>query len=117
MSILNNPPDVEVMFEFNGTRLGPVFEGYRPAHLINDDYLTTGIHHYYRVKSVPPNGSAKGTITFISPDAYPHSLWKGKKIKIQEGNRIVGYATIINIFNSLLETQRETENTGDGSSC
>ena len=117
MSILNNPPDVEVMFELNGTRLGPVFEGYRPAHLINDDYLTTGIHHYYRVKSVPPNGSAKGTITFISPNAYPHSLWKGKKIKIQEGNRIVGYATIINIFNSLLETQGETENTGDGSSC
>ena len=79
------------------------------------DYLTTGIHHYYRVKSVPPNGSAKGTITFISPDAYPHSLWLGKRIEIQEGNRVVGYATIIKIFNPLLEAG--TENTGDGFSC
>ncbi len=99
---MNRTPDVEVIFEFNGTRMNPVADGYRPAHLITDNYLTTGIHHYYQVNAVPPNGTAKGTITFLSPEAYSHCLWIGKKINIQEGARVVGYATITKIFNPLL---------------
>lgn len=101
-TIFEENPDVEVIFEFNGTRKNPAADGYRPAHLITGDYLTTGIHHYYGVSSVPTNGTAKGTITFLSPEAYPHCLWIGKKINIQEGARVVGYATITKIFNSLL---------------
>lgn len=54
------------------------------------------------MNEVPTNGIAKGTITFLSPEAYPHSLWIGKKIGIQEGARVVGYATITKIFNPLL---------------
>ena len=96
-------PDVEVIFDFIGVRKNPVYEGYRPAHLITENYLTTGIHHYYGVESVSSNGTAKGTITFLSPEEYPHCLWIGKKLSIQEGERIVGYATITNIYNSLLK--------------
>lgn len=99
---MNQLPDVEVIFEFNGTRKSPANDGYRPAHLITDNYLTTGIHHYYGVESVPPNGTVKGTITFLSPESYPHCLWIGKKISIQEGAHVVGYATITNIYNPLL---------------
>ena len=95
---MNQLPDVEVIFEFNGTRKSPANDGYRPAHLITDNYLTTGIHHYYGVESVPPNGTVKGTITFLSPESYPHCLWIGKKISIQEGAHVVGYATITNII-------------------
>lgn len=95
-------PNIEVIFEFNGTRKNSAVDGYRPAHLIVDDYLTTGIHHYYSVDSVPPNGNAKGTITFITPEVYPHCLWIGKKINIQEGARVVGEATVVKIFNPLL---------------
>ena len=101
-NIMNQLPDVEVIFEFNGTRKSPANDGYRPAHLITDNYLTTGIHHYYGVESVPPNGTVKGTITFLSPESYPHCLWIGKKISIQEGAHVVGYATITNIYNPLL---------------
>lgn len=104
---MNTNPDVEAIFEFNGVRKNSVKDGYRPAHLIVDNYLTTGIHHYYDVESVPPNGMAKGTITFLTPEIYPHSLWIGKKIKIQEGERVVGYATITNIYNPLLEVEIE----------
>lgn len=100
---MNSTPDVEVFFEFNGTKINPVKNGYRPAHLVTDNYLTTGVHHYYDVESVPPKGRAKGTITFITPEAYPHCLWIGKKISIQEGTRVVGFAVITNIFNPLLE--------------
>lgn len=99
---MNRIPDVEAIFEFNGTRKNFAKDGYRPAHLVMDNYLTTGIHHYYGVESVPPNGTAKGTITFLSPELYPYCLWIGKKITIQEGARIVGYATITNIYNRLL---------------
>ena len=104
---MNTNPDVEAIFEFNGVRKNSVKDGCRPAHLIVDNYLTTGIHHYYDVESVPPNGMAKGTITFLTPEIYPHSLWIGKKIKIQEGERVVGYATITNIYNPLLEVEIE----------
>lgn len=29
---MNRTPDVEVVFEFNGTRKNPAKDGYRPAH-------------------------------------------------------------------------------------
>lgn len=99
---MNNSPDVEVLFEFNGSRKTPAADGYRPHHLIIDSNLTTGVHHYYDTQTVSPNGTAMGTITFITPEAYPHCLWVGKKINIQEGERIVGYATILTIFNPIL---------------
>ena len=104
---MNKKPDVEVIFEFNGTRKTPVKDGYRPSHLVLDDYLSTGIHHYYDVSTVESNGKAKGTITFISPDAYPYSMWIGKRIRIQEGERIVGYATVTNILNPLLSVDNQ----------
>ena len=67
--------------------------------MIMDNYLTTGVHHYYEVQTVPSDGTAKGTITFISPEAYPRCLWIGKKLNIQEGAKIVGYATILKVLN------------------
>lgn len=103
---MNSTPDVEVVFEFNGMRKHAANDGYRPAHCVSANYFTTGVHHYYEVDSVPPNGSAKGTITFISPEAYPKTLWVGKRISIQEGQRIVGYATITKIFNNILQSDK-----------
>ena len=102
---MNIEPDVEVFFEFNGVRRTPVKNGYRPGHLIKEDYVTTGVHNYYSTNIVEPYGVAIGTITFLTPEFYPHCLWIGKKIDIMEGKRIVGYATIIKIFNSILEKQ------------
>ena len=75
-TIFEQKPDVEVIFEFNGERMGSVRDGfYRPHHLINGSYLTTGLHHYYGVSEVPPDGTARGTITFLSPEACPACLW------------------------------------------
>ncbi len=107
-AIYNQDSDIEVLFEFNGTRNSPAADGYRPAHQITNDYLTTGLHHYYDVQTVPSDGTAKGTITFISPEEYPNCLWVGKKLNIQEGTRIVGRATVLKIFNPVL---LKTENT------
>jgi elongation factor Tu len=102
MNAFQREPDVKVLFEFNGGRKNPVSCGYRPDHLIKDDYLTCGIHDYDDVKSVLPDGQAYGTICFITPEVYPACLWPGKRINIQEGARIVGYATVIEVLNPIL---------------
>ena len=94
--------DVEVTFCFNGTRRGPVRDGYHPAHRIREDYLTTGVHHYFDTDEVPADGTARGTITFITPEAYPASLWVGKILVIQEGGRIVGTAVVEKVLNPVL---------------
>ena len=73
-TILARSPDVEVTFRFNGTRRGPVADGYRPAHRVRADCLTAGVHHYFGVSQVAPDGTARGTITFITPEAYPGCL-------------------------------------------
>jgi elongation factor Tu len=99
---MRNIPDVEVEFEFIGVRNYPSINGYRPAHLIRDDYLTTGVHQYYDSDEAPLIGKIKGTIEFITPEYYPFCLWIGKRINIQEGSKIIGYATIIKIFNTIL---------------
>lgn len=101
--ITRRSADVEVRFEFNGARMHPAADGYRPAHLIDDHYLTTGIHQYYGMDAVPPDGSAEGIITFITPEAYPHCLWMGNRIRIQAGKRVVGYAVVTRILNPILE--------------
>jgi len=101
-TIFDRTPDAEVTFRFNGTRKGPAADGYRPAHRIREDYLTTGVHHYHGVSQVAPDGTARGTITFISPEVYPHTLWEGRTIDICEGERIVGTATVEKVLNPLL---------------
>lgn len=94
-------PDVEVLFKFTEEMKTKVFEGYRPSHLVTENYLTTGVHRYYNPKDC--ESERKGTITFITPEAYPNTLWVGKKIKMFEGSKMIGYAIILNIYNRVLE--------------
>src|SRR5690242_14723577 len=99
-------PDVEATIRLlstaEGGRKTPVVPGYRPNHLVREDYLTTGIHDYLDADSVQPGATATATITFVTPEVYPASLWIGKVINVQEGGHIVGYATITKIFNEVL---------------
>jgi elongation factor Tu len=106
---LDLSPDVEVVFKFNGARRGPAYSGYRPAHLIKDDYLTTGVHNYIKPPIALPTSEVFGTIKFMTPEVYPHCLWIGKIINIQEGEKIVGSAQIIKILNPILELEDKEE--------
>lgn len=102
MTIFERAPDVRVIFRFNNIRKTPVRNGYRPDHMIKNNYLTCGIHHYDNTEWVEPNSSAVGTITFIFPENYPHCLRVGKVINIHEGARVVGTAEITEILNPIL---------------
>ena len=103
--LIETPPDVEVRFEFYTSRKTPAISGYRPDHLVMDDYLTTGIHQYFDVNQVAPGETVYGTITFITPEYYPHCLYDGKIIPFFEGKRIVGTATVQKILNPLLDVK------------
>lgn len=95
--------DIEVSFFFSSDcRTTPPHDGYRPAHMVLPDLLTSGVHHYYEKDVAPFNESIKGTITFIQPDAYPNSMFVGKVISIHEGSRVVGYATVTKVLNPTL---------------
>lgn len=98
---MNYEQDVEALFQFIGSRKNNVYQGYRPAHMVKEGYLTTGVHSYYNLDN--DLDELKGTITFITPEAYPACLWIGKKIEMYEGSKLIGYATIIQIFNPILE--------------
>ena len=50
-----------------------------------------------------PGETVLGTITFITPEVYPKTLWIGKEIGIYEGGRMVGTALITKIFNPVLK--------------
>ena len=105
MSISDGRPDAEAVFHFNGVKQSPVTSGYRPAHRVTEAYPTTGEHHYFDQSVVYPNETVQGTITFLSPEAYPRCLWTGKRMDIQEGGRVIGYAVVTRVLNPLLERE------------
>jgi len=100
-------PDVEAEITFLSAescgKLNAVKSGYRPTHQVLENYLTSGHHEYVGKNEVWPGETALTQIWFITPEAYPGSLWIGRKVRVQEGSRLVGYAKIIKIFNKLLE--------------
>ena len=109
IDIFSRSPDVEVVFDFNGVRKRPIVDGYRPIHVMTDScsitspYLTTGLHRYYGKIAVDPNESILGTITFLTPEAYPKCLWIGKRIPIMDPPTVeIGVATVVRVINPLL---------------
>ena len=85
-------PSIDVKFEFNNQRQTPVKDGYRADHRFDEQHIAIGVHHYQGVSQVSPGEFAFGTISFVAPEYYPHSLYEGKEILIQEGEKIVGSA-------------------------
>ncbi|MGY3777123.1 hypothetical protein [Isobaculum melis] len=98
--------DIEAKIRFltttEGGRKTPVRSGYRPDHLVKENYLTCGRHTYPK-EWVELGTTILGTIKFIDPESYPNSLSIGQKLSFQEGNKIVGYAEITRIYNKLLK--------------
>lgn len=113
MTLQGRQPDVEADVTFlptsAGGRLSAVSSGYRPSHLIAEDYLTTGMHEYVGTDLVEPGDTARARITFLSPEVYPNSLWVGRVLALHEGSRVVGSAKIVAIMNEVLRTTVEQQ--------
>ncbi len=95
-------PHIKAKITLYDTRT-KVYTGYRPAHLIKQGYLTTGIQEYIGTDWLYPNNSTEGYITFCSPEAYPHCLAVGQQICMQEGAKVVGMVEVLEIYEKSLE--------------
>lgn len=94
-------PDALVEVVFTG-KDSPVMNGYRPHYKVKDDYLTTTHHWFIENGQALPNKSTQAFVKFITPEAYPHSLTSGMEIEIGEGAKVVGTATIQEVYNEQL---------------
>ena len=79
-----------------------VYTGYRPAYLI-DEKLTTGVIEFIDADCICRGESKEGFITFITPEAYPHTIRIGDVIPFQDGSEKVGYAEVLEIINEVLK--------------
>jgi translation elongation factor EF-Tu-like GTPase len=100
-------PDIEAKVIFlapsEGGRTSSAFSGYRPNHLVLPDYLTSGHHEYKDTEEVPAGGSAIAEIWFLAPEHYPHCMYVGREIPVQEGARLVAHATVLRVINPNLQ--------------
>ena len=105
---MERPPDFEGVFLLLPGRGAAVQSGYRPQHVIHSNYQTSGEHKYLDVAKVNPGESARVAVRFITPEAYPRCLWKGRELSVQEGSRIVGRLTVTSILNEALRVTLES---------
>jgi hypothetical protein len=94
------------MFELTSTAsdgaVRRVYSGYRPIYDVLPDYWTSVHHEFVNTESVASGEKARAEVWFLSPEAYPHSLWHGRSLKVAEGSRVVASATVLQVFNPLL---------------
>lgn len=104
-------PDIEVMFELTSLRgdgdIKFVLSGYRPIYDACPDYWTSARHEFLGVERVNTGERALAEVWLLSPDAYPHSIWVGRKLRVAEGSRIVGTAEVLKIVNPILQTDEK----------
>lgn len=71
-----------------------VMSGYRPQHLLHENYQSSGHHTYPDRGSVNPGEHAQVHVQLITPEVYPCCLWEGRVLSIMEGTRVVGTLTV-----------------------
>jgi elongation factor Tu len=103
---MNRAPDclgtLSLLPTDEGGRKGFVLSGYRPQHLLHDNYQTSGLHEYFDVECLEPGQSASVKVWFITPEVYPQSLWPGRRIGVFEGARKVGSLLVHEVLNPVL---------------
>lgn len=100
-----NRVDIKAVLEDIGVRYAPIFSGIRPTIRIQDEYLTTSVVSF--AESTMQNRLVEATVSFISPKYYANSLWQGKKLEVYEGEKIIGYLTVTEILNPVLDRNAE----------
>ena len=78
---------------------------YRPAFQILDDYATSGEIELVDRDKVEVGEWAEAYISFLTPEAYPHSVWVGREIEFKEGLTVTGKAIISEVYNEILLKQ------------
>lgn len=94
-------PDIKAKLKYVGNTL-PIYSGIRPVAKIKDDYLTS-IQIDFENDNILSNREIIDVfVTFITPEAYPNTLWKGKTIRLQDPSNLWGYLTVTEVYNQML---------------
>ncbi|MCA8106963.1 MULTISPECIES: hypothetical protein [Burkholderia] len=105
------PPDLMVNFSLTAQRsdgsLKEVVSGYRPIYKVRDDYLSSSHHEFVDVTGVCTGQQGRAEVWLLSPEAYPHTFWIGRRVEVAEGSRVVGIAEVLQILNPLLELRAD----------
>lgn len=106
---MNRPPapaHVTVLFELTArTRSGNVkrvLSGYRPLYAIAPDLWTSTYHEFIGVPHVDTGARARAEVWLLAPEQYPGTLWVGRELKVSEGSRDIGVATVVAVHHPLL---------------
>lgn len=101
-------PDLIVNFVLTELRsdgsLKRVISGYRPIYKVRPDYWSSAHHEFVDGTSVETGGQSLAEVWLLSPEAYPHTFWIGRRVEVAEGTRIVGTIDVVEILNPLLKS-------------
>ena len=86
--------------------LKEVISGYRPIYKVRADYWSSAHHEFVDATGVCTGQQCKAEVWLLSPEAYPHTFWIGRRIEVAEGSRVVGVADVLQILNPLLGLRR-----------
>jgi hypothetical protein len=99
---MQRPADLEGTFTLAPDAFGPIRSGFRPAHQVHENYLTSGEHEYLGVEEVHPGQIAHARVWLISPEVYPRCLWPGRVIHVTVGARTIGTLKVAQVLNPIL---------------
>ncbi len=94
----------------HGGRQGAAYSGYRPQFYY-DGHDWDAQHEYPDVKTVHPGQTVRAYLTFASPEHHVGKLRPGKAFLLREGNKTVGYGSVVKILE--LEASAKRVATGD----
>jgi hypothetical protein len=98
---MNDRVDFEGVFHLLPSH-GAVKSGYRPQHLLHENYQSSGIHTYPDREFVIPDEPVPVLVRLISPEVYPCCIWDGRVLSVFEGSLLVGVLTIVRVLNESL---------------
>lgn len=106
---MNRPPapaHVTVLFELTALthsgKVKRVLSGYRPLYGIASDLWTSTYHEFIGAPHVDTGERARAEVWLLAPEQYPGTLWVGRELKVAEGARDVGVATVLAVHHPLL---------------
>ena len=108
---MQREPDAIVRFRLESLTLEgkrkTVLSGYRPIYDIRPDYWTSTHHEFTSVTELSTGEETTAKVWFLTPEVYPKTLWVGRVLRVAEGSRQVGTATIEAVLNQGLQKDEE----------
>jgi translation elongation factor EF-Tu-like GTPase len=109
MKLPQRTPDSEAEIVLLPTEMGgrstPTWQGYRTVHDFGiEGMLNDALHEYLGCDSIAPGQTGRAKMWLLAPEYQAKRLHPGFKFTVQEGARVVGHGTVINIINPALST-------------